>query len=269
VTPGRSSEFDHAAELAEFFHRHLHGSAGPLVADGPKVRYFTVGAEQWRETESWPPPSTPLPAYLAPEGELSLATAPAVDGSDEYDVDFAVGSGPRSRWSNSSVPVDYGDRADMDRRLLTYTSQALPTDTEVTGNGLVELFAIADADDFLVVAYLEDVAPDGRVRVVTEGLLRALFRAESAKEPPHALIGPYRSYRKAETSPVTPGEVVVLRFGLPPVSHLFRAGHRIRLAVAGADVDNFSRTPEDGDVRLCVLRSRDHPSRIVLPVVGG
>jgi hypothetical protein len=49
---------------------------------------------------------------------------------------------------------------------------------------------------------------------------------------------------------------------------MIRAGHRIRLAIAGGDVDNFPRTPEAGGVRLSVQRSALHPSRLVLPVVG-
>jgi putative CocE/NonD family hydrolase len=268
ATPGRPTDFDHDAELAAFFHRHL-GEGTAAAADEPTVRYFTVGAEEWRTAESWPPPSEPLSAYFAPSGELTLGTSPSGDGNDEYDVDFGVGSGPRSRWSNSSVPVDYGNRAEIDQRLLTYTSPALDADTEVTGHPLLELFVSANVDDFLAVVYLEDVDPDGRVRVVTEGVQRALFSAETEGDPPHAFIGPYRSFLKAEAAPVTPGEVVTLRFGLPPVSHLFRAGHRIRLAIAGTDDSNFPRTPESGDVRLSVQRSAQHPSRIVLPVVGG
>lgn len=267
ATPGRPSDFDHAAELAAFFLRHLT-SDGAVPADPtPPVRYFTVGAEQWRTADAWPPPSVAVDAHLGEAGALVLGERRHPDGADDYDVDFSVGSGLRSRWSNSSVPVDYGDRAAADERLLTYTSAALESDTEVTGHALVELFVSADADDFLVVAYLEDVAPDGRVRMVSEAVLRALFRAESVQPPPHAVVGPYRACLTAESAPVPRGEVVLLRFGLPPLSHLFRAGHRIRLALAGADQDNFPRTPGEGPVRLTVQRSTAHPSRVVLPVV--
>jgi predicted acyl esterase len=40
-----------------------------------------------------------------------------------------------------------------------------------------------------------------------------------------------------------PDEPAELVFDLQPISHLFRRGHRIRLAIAGADRDQFASPP--------------------------
>jgi hypothetical protein len=48
---------------------------------------------------------------------------------------------------------------------------------------------------------------------------------------------------------------------------LIRRGHRIRLAIAGADKDTFRRLPESGDPVLTVGRSRTHASYVELPLV--
>jgi predicted acyl esterase len=44
-----------------------------------------------------------------------------------------------------------------------------------------------------------------------------------------------------------------VRMDLLPTSWLFRAGHRIRLAVGGADADNFVMVPSDGPEPTFIL----------------
>ncbi|NNF27096.1 MAG: hypothetical protein HKN73_07750, partial [Gemmatimonadetes bacterium] len=53
-----------------------------------------------------------------------------------------------------------------------------------------------------------------------------------------------------------------------PIAALVRAGHRVRLAIAGADADMFDPLPPDGQT-LHVHRGGENPSRITLPVVTG
>ena len=66
---------------------------------------------------------------------------------------------------------------------------------------------------------------------------------------------------------VVPGEVAELEFELWATSVLFRKGHRIRIAVAGADADTFLRYPRDGTVPvLTVERNNHYASRVSLPV---
>ena len=64
---------------------------------------------------------------------------------------------------------------------------------------------------------------------------------------------------------LVPGKVAEISFDLWATSVLIRAGHRIRVAVAGADADTFLRYPRDGSIPvLSVQRNPTHPSRIVL-----
>jgi len=57
----------------------------------------------------------------------------------------------------------------------------------------------------------------------------------------------------------------MLSFDLLPVSYLFQQGHAIRIAIAGADADNFEIYPPKPP-GIEVLRTRKHPSHILLPV---
>jgi len=265
--PRGPSRFDHRGELLRFLDQHARGLATGIEAEAP-VHYFTMGAETWRAAEAWPPAATPVRWYLSEGGRLA-ATAPLGDGEDRHRVDLEAGSGPASRWAalrGRPIHDPYPDRAERDERLLHYTSPPLTGDTEVTGHPLVTLHVASTASDGAFFVYLEDVAPDGSVAYVTEGMLRALHRryAPAADDP---LGLPRRSFRREDAAPLVPGEVAELTFDLLPTSYRFAAGHAIRIALAGGDADHFARIPADGTPTWRVQRSRSAPSSIVLPVV--
>jgi len=68
---------------------------------------------------------------------------------------------------------------------------------------------------------------------------------------------------------MAPGEVVEVMFALHPTSVLFRSGHRIRIAIGGADADTFARIPMEGTPVWTIERSPGQASHIVLPVIPG
>ena len=113
---------------------------------------------------------------------------------------------------------------------------------EVTGPPRVNLFLRSTASDGEFFAYLEDVYRKGQVSYVTEGELRALHRALSS-DPPYSQPAPYHSFKRADSLPLTTGEVSSIDFAMIPTSYLFRRGHAIRLALAGADRDHFAALP--------------------------
>jgi putative CocE/NonD family hydrolase len=265
----RATEFDHAAELLRFFDFHLKGAANGWDAE-PRVHYFTTGQGVWKEADTWPPPATPRSYFLAASGALSRRPPAERDAADEYVVDPESGTGTSSRWHALAVPTwtEYGDRADADRHNLVYQSPPLEREVEVTGHPIVHLALRANATDAAVFAYLEDVDPAGRVGYVTEGQFRALHRqVQPGERAPYALAVPFHSFARADAAPLVPGENAEIVFDLLPISHLFKRGHRIRFALAGADRDQFGPPPGAAS-RWTVGRSALAPSRIELPVVG-
>jgi hypothetical protein len=263
------SRFDHRGEWLRFLDAHVRGLATGIEREA-RVHYYTIGAERWRAAASWPPPARPLRLYLAPGGALSREAPSGEGGEDRYAVDFAAATGPASRWaalSGRPIGRPYPDRAERDRRLLVYTSPPLEADTELTGHPIVRVHVASDASDGAFFAYLEDVAPDGEVTYVTEGMLRAIHRRTESAPRDDPLAPPRRSFRRADAAPLVPGEVAELAIELLPASHLVRAGHALRLALAGADADHFARIPADARPTWRVQRTRAHPSELVLPVV--
>jgi uncharacterized protein len=242
----------------------------PAGMDERLLVYYTMGEERWKTATEWPIPGTQMrPWYFAPDGGLGTRPPDEPEGADDYVVDFEATTGTTNRWAtnNTGGDVIYPDRAEAARRLLTYTSPVLEEELEITGHPVVTLHVASTHDDGAFFVYLEDVAPDGRVHYLTEGMLRAVHRQVSNAPPPYRIFGPYRSFSRADAMPLVPGETAELRFELLPLSALVRAGHRLRVSIAGADADTFRRIPENGMPTISVHRSAAHPSRLELPVV--
>jgi len=263
------SAFDHDAELLRFFDHHLKGSDGSIAAEQP-VHYFTMVEDRWKSADTWPPHAVTNPFYIAADRRLSLDLPAVEGGADEYRVDQSAGSGEHSRWRTQTEidqAVHYPGRAQQDEKLLVYTSAPLDRPLEVTGHPVVTLFITSSATDGTFFVYLEDVDDRGRVTYVTEGELRALHRQLSNDRPSYTVVVPYRSFKRIDGRPLVPGEAAELTFDLLPTSYLFQRGHRIRLAIAGADASHFALLP-GGAPTVSVHRSRLRASRIELPVVG-
>ena len=266
--PPIRAKFDHVGELLRFFDFHLK-DADTGIYDDPPVHYYTMVEDRWKSAQSWPPPSTPTAYYFHQESGLASSAPSAESAEDVYPVDRSAGTGPDSRWNCLAVEVAvrYPDRATQDKKLRVYESAPLRSDMEVTGHPVVTVYLSADTPDAQLFVYLEDVDENGRVSYVTEGMLRALHRKLSEDKPPYKSEAPYRSFLKKDAQPLVAGQVTEMIFDLLPVSYLFKKRHRIRVAVSGADADHFRLLPGDPP-NLRIHRSRQHASRITLPVVS-
>jgi hypothetical protein len=153
-----------------------------------------------------------------------------------------------------------------DAKALTYTSQTLETTVQVIGHPVMHVWLRADSPDLDVFAYLEEVDANGGSTYITEGNLRASHRALG--QAPYDNLGlPYHSYFKSDLKPIPAGEPVELVFDLLPTAYQFSKGSRIRVTIACADADNFDTPVIDPAPRIHLLRDKDHPSFIQLPLV--
>jgi putative CocE/NonD family hydrolase len=258
--------FDHAAEVIGFFDEHLRGIDTGPGGDEP-VQYYTMGREQWRGSSTWPPPGATWQSWYL-DVDRAMTATPATNGEarDTYQVDPALASQPGSRWGlvvGTNAKRGYDDRRRLESGMLTYTTPALPEAVEVTGHPRVRVYLASNSTDGAVFAYLEDVAPDGRVTYVTEGQLRLIHR--QATFGPGDLT-PVRSFRRADAQETVPGQVTELLFDLLPTSYQFEAGHRIRLSFAGHDAANFSHPYQAPPPVYEIHRDSFHPSRLELPI---
>jgi hypothetical protein len=259
VEPSPEDQF---REMVDFFDGYLEGET-----EGPRervIRYYTMNEGVWKTTTEWPPAGISMVRWYFGEGR-SLSRAPRPEGSDQYRVDPTATTGAATRWHTQlgGGDVVYPDRRAEDEKLLTYTSEPLAGDIEVTGMPVVNLTVASTSTDGAFHVYLEDVSPEGRVTYVTEGIFRAIHRKESTEEPPYRIFGPYHTYRREDAMPLEPGVFAGIRFELFATSVRIRAGHRLRVAIAGADAGMFAAVPEGEAPTITIERSQ---SFIELPM---
>ena len=244
---------------------HLDFAARILAGDRPErlIRYYVLGAGLMKETRTWPPEDIRQVSFALGAGRR-LVSGTAAPGIESYEVDPEASSGVKNRWCWISRP-DYPDRRDADTRLLVYDGEPVEGDMELAGWPVVTLRLATRSADPQVFVYLEDVGPDGRVTYITEGMLRAINRklADPASLPYDPGPAPH-SFKRSDAMPVVPGQPFTVPLKLFATAALIRKGHRLRLAIAGADRDTFS-TPTGQD-RFDIHLGGDDPSRIEIPL---
>jgi putative CocE/NonD family hydrolase len=268
VSPWRDTvepRFNVLAEVLRFFDEYLLGHDTGLAREAP-VHYFTLHEEAWRAAPSWPPIKDTRTFFLTEKNALTTQSGPA--GEDLLRVDFAAGTGSNTRHERLAAVNTreyYPDWQDRDARMLCYTSPPLEGDVEVSGHPVVTLWLKSNQGDAAVFVYLSEVEADGRVRYVTEGVLRALHRHESPCPPHEKRTWPYHAFTRADAAPMSKGRTERIRFGLLPISWSFRAGSRLRVAIAGADCDHYVQVPHGRPPTLTIRHGDSFASMIELP----
>jgi uncharacterized protein len=183
------------------------------------VRIFVTGGAGWRDLPDWPPPSTETTLYPHPEGPLSDEPSDAGEPL-RFVFDPATPTPTIGGRLLLAVAAGYRDDSALAARadVLSFTGAELDADLEIVGVPFVELAHAANTPSADVSVRISDVDPNGRSHNVADGYLR---------------IGVQR------TSP--------LRIELDPIAHRFRAGHRIRLLVAGGSFPRFARNLGTGE----------------------
>lgn len=279
-----SGGFDLLAEHLRWFDYWLKGIDNGIM-DEPPIVYDVMtgpGRYDWRTATVWPLPEAQSVAFYFDEGPsgsvesvndgvLRDQAPPVSDGDqDDYTVDYTTTTGVTNRWGNGrGEEFRYPDMTANDEKALTYTTDPLENDMEVTGHPIVHLWVSSTAGDGDFFVYLEEVDERGYSHYISEGVLRASHRA--LNDPPYTYMGlPYhRSYAEDVQPLPDDGTPVELVFDLQPTSNVFDAGHRIRVTVAGADADNFHTPPLAPPPTVSIYRDAAHPSHIILPVVPG
>ncbi len=223
------------------------------ILDGPAIRYWMPGADDWRTTDTWPPTGVVgRPMNLRADGELGDD-----EGTSGQRAFMVLGTGlARARPSETDPPA-----------LLEWTSAPLEQALDVVGDIELDLRASATAVDTAWIVTLQDVAPDGTVVDVTAGWLRASLRWV---DPDLSSVGaPQLPCRAAEA--VVPGSLTTYRIPLVTNARRFAAGHRVKLVVTSDDQD--PKAPaimgfRHATVGTSSVNTVHSSSRLVLPVAS-
>jgi len=254
--------FDLLTERLRFFDYWLKGIDNGIMEE-PPIYYYTVGApkgSEWRFTWQWPLPSEKSTKYyFQPDGELAASAPMSAEGRDNYLVNYDVTCPSPVAWRQTCV---------LDDKSITYTGRPLTASLELTGHPVLHLWISSTTSNANFFAYLEDIAPDGKVAIITDGRLKGSLRALGT--PPYNVFGlPYHRSHQEDAlifEPDQPAEVV---YDCLPMSHVFESGHRIRLTITGADPREKDRVQISPPPTITIHRDAVRSSYIALPVIHG
>ena len=238
--------------------------------DEDPIYYITGNKSRengWSYAKSWPLPDSERKSLFLSAGKsgtassindgmLSETTPEDEEGADVYKVIYDI-----------CENIDnHTETVDRDSKGVTYTSETLQEDMEVTGHPLMELWVSTTSDDGDFIVHLIDVDEEGRGTYITDGKLRASLR--NVSEPPYDFMGlPWHRCNRADEHKLIPGRPYKLQMDLMPMSHLFRKGHRIRVTVTCA-CQKVYFVRENEAPRVTFYRNTIHTSYITLPVTA-
>jgi uncharacterized protein len=221
----------------------------------PPVLLFVMGTNQWREEQEWPlSRAVPTEFFLRADGQLTVELPAVIEGADSYrydPTDPVITTGGAIFMSNEfrPGPLDQGlieSRPDV----LVYSTEPLTEDVEVTGRIRALLHVATDAPSTDWVVRLCDVHPAGTSRNIVDGIVRSVAQ---------------------------PDEFTAQDVDLWSTSHVFRAGHRIRVQVTSSNFPRWARNFNTGEAvedgthtrtaQQQIARDAARPSRIILPVI--
>ena len=174
-----------------------------------------------------------------------MSAAPG-SGEDRLTADFGFGSGTHTRYGRLAAHdtrIYYDDWQPREATLPCFRSEPLDTDIELAGHAVLTLHLAVSEPDAALHVFLSEEEPDGAVRYVTEGVLRALHRKLSICPADYRASWPYHSCDRADAAPLVPGQPEEIVIALLPTAWRFGKGSRIRLAIAGADADHYGQVP--------------------------
>jgi putative CocE/NonD family hydrolase len=267
------ARFDYVGLVQKWFDRFVKVTPQNTTL-GPKVKLYTMGANQWRSYDAWPPqPVENVAYYLDSDGSANslfgngrLTTrAPSKAGADAFTYDplnpVPSLGGSICCFSANFVGGSFDQRKIEARNdVLVYTTEPLTEAVEVTGPVKISLYLSSDVKDTDLTVKLIDVAPDGKAYNLDESIQRVRWR-DGYDRPVFMEKG--KTY-KVEISPLV-------------TSNAFLPGHRIRLEVSSSNFPRFERNLNTGGnnydekdpivARNTIHHSPEQPSQIVLPIV--
>jgi predicted acyl esterase len=223
------------------------------VMEGPPIQLYIHGDDRWRSEHEWPLARTQWRNYYlggpsgGREGTLSEVAGSEQDRRYEFD--------PAS------------PNALLGEPRLVYRTEPLGRELELTGPLALYLQAASTAPDFDWLVFIADESPDGQVRVLCKGWLRASHREIDPNRSTPAK--PYHPHLTAE--PIEPGVVYEYPIEIWPICNVFKPGHRIRLEIANADSMIATHARRHVTIQAkathTVHEGGKNPSRLIVPEI--
>lgn len=268
------ARMDYNAMTYGWFDLILKGEKNGLLDTLPRVRYYTMGSNEWQTADAWPPADAkPTTYYLTSGGNANtlngdgrlVTSAPRAAARDTFTYDPmkpVTSYGGNVCCTGTAIQAGAFDQRKMEERpdILVYSTDPFPNGMELTGPISVTLYVESDAKDTDFTVKLIDVAPDGTAYNLDETIQRMRYRNGYDK--------PLVWMEKGKVAKVT----------LQPMntSNFFAPGHRLRIEVSSSNFPRFDRNLNTGGnnydesegvvAHNAVHHSRQYPSSVTISV---
>jgi hypothetical protein len=270
------ARWDYDALVYGWFDHWLKGEPNGITDSLPRVRYYTMGSDEWNASETWPPEDAQLRTlYLGADvgantlrGDGTLSSVPPAGGKEWDDLSYDPMDPVMSRGGNvcctgGAIRAGAFDQREVEETredILVYTTEPFPDGLEVSGTIGITLYVSSDARDTDFTVKLLDVYPDGRAYNLDETIQRVRYR---------------EGYDRQVF--MEPGEVYEVELGPLSTSNYFAPGHSVRIEVSSSNFPRFTRNLNTGGrnydetegvvAHNRVYHSAEYPSQIRIPVM--
>jgi putative CocE/NonD family hydrolase len=270
------ARLDYDALTYGWFDHFLKGEDNGILEKMPRVRYFTMGLNEWQSADTWPPEGAqPMTFYLdsggqantlSGDGQLKANSSDGADHPDHFTYDpmnpIPSHGGNVCCEGNALTGGAFDQRKTEERKdILVYTSEPFKDGVEASGPINATLYVSSDAKDTDFTIKLIDVYPDGTAYNLDESIQRMRYR--DGYDKPLVWMQPGGVY-KVSFQPLT-------------TSNYFAAGHRVRIEISSSNFPRFDRNLNTGGnnydeatgvvAHNAVHHSKEYPSEITLTVV--
>ncbi|MBT0565887.1 CocE/NonD family hydrolase [Williamsia sp. CHRR-6] len=274
-----------------WFDKWLKGIDNGVDAYGPVTMQQQGGS--WTAGESFPRPGVSVrhlhlgasrsgtAAHSTFDGSLGSQPSPAGRTNHTVSPDLR---GLRSRdmtQVTAGLTVMFGrdfthDARYQERGALSFTTPPALARTQISGALNLHLFVSTSGQEGIWAVTVNDVAPDGSSRVVTNGALtvsnRAFDRERSQYAPDGTLLVAHHYLSRKRKLPVPKDVPLPIDVDLVPTDAVIEIGHRLRVDIYAGSVPRYLTVVPDlirahGRKQELVL-DPDHPSYLTLQATG-
>jgi uncharacterized protein len=229
------------------------------------------------------PGTTARTWYFGPGGTLK-EQPPTSKGVDSYTsnanalplTDYSGNTGTGGLWGNASE-WEWNWVQSPAGSAVSYVSAPLTENAVAVGAGAIHLWVKSSTPDVDLQATVSEVGPDGNETFVQDGWLRASERALAKtssnifKQEP-TLLEPIPTFKK--NTPMPAGKFVPITIPLYFEGHVYRAGSRVRLTIAGPNgtqpIWSSTETQPAGETaQVSIEFSPTKAASLILPIVPG
>ena len=222
------------------------------IDETKKINFFVMGKNEWKQADEWPLKNTTYTKYYFNK-KLNSEIKSLYSGtlSDKKEIENSQLSFtnnlnnpvPSLGGNTLSIPNGVFEHSSVDKQCITFSTNPLENELEVTGPVSAEIYVNSDQENSDWVVRLCDVDQSGYSRLVCDGIFRS-----------HA----------------TSGEIQKIKIDMWATSNMFLKGHRLRISVTSSCFPRFDRALNNGseESKNNILCGGSNASYITLPIIN-